>query len=483
MDPTSNGRRNHIAIGELHEETFAAIRTVAVFYETEQRYSAAEVWFKQLWRNCILTDRATSVLALGALNDLDRIYKESGRYITGSPESMEQCLHGLLVGGAVIRIESETAIRHGILDCDKLVLRMLIECGMDVHASFERCKTPLYLAAAKGLSSHVRLLIQQGAEPNALIEGDNSALIAAAHAGHIDVVHLLLDAGSDVNYCGKIGTALKFAARSGHNEVVQLLLDRSSDPNMQDSDGMTALCLAAYTGCEKVVQLLLERHADPDLQENLGITALHNSLIRGHQTVVQLLLWHKASTKQGDIHGRSALYFALVGSASEVVDLLWSLAVHPVPANRHGRNLLHYAAAHGRVHETRRLLDNGYDRCSTDKDGWTALHWAAENGSVQILDLLRDAGADENAVSFHGWTPRTIAVYHQNDSFLTALPAHDSDHSKRQAKVDDTSMDIIGHRHEDLYCFGCFVVRQLSDGAFLRRTLTRMKDSIWNPLQ
>lgn len=54
----------------------------------------------------------TSVLAIPALNDLLRIYKKSGRYITGSaaPAITEQCLQGLLVGGAVIKNQTHDEV-------------------------------------------------------------------------------------------------------------------------------------------------------------------------------------------------------------------------------------------------------------------------------------------------------------------------------------------------------------------------------------
>lgn len=148
--------------GELHAQTFAAIVKVASFFEAEQRFVAAEGWFERLWRISIIRNGATSIVTLSHLNALIRIYKKSGRYIAGSPESMEQCCQEMIVGGAVIIIQTKegaAAMRYAITNCDKLVLRLLIEWGADVNARFENDGTPLYLATLKGRLLYVHLLI------------------------------------------------------------------------------------------------------------------------------------------------------------------------------------------------------------------------------------------------------------------------------------------------------------------------------------
>ena len=245
-----------LQFGELHTVTITAIGKVAEFYNIEQKYSAAEGWFERLWRSLISQQGVTSIPTLRALEDLVQIYKKSGRYITGSSESMGQCLQEFLIGDAVIKIptpEGARAICYAIQNCDELVLRLLIEWGADVNARSKNDDTPLYLAARTGLLSHVRLLIQQGAELNVHTERRGSALTGAARAGHRDVVQLLLDAGSDVNNCGMSDTALMYAAMEGYEKVVQLLLERGADPDIQESAGMTALHNAAYRGHEKVI--------------------------------------------------------------------------------------------------------------------------------------------------------------------------------------------------------------------------------------
>lgn len=291
--------------------------------------------------------------------------------------------------------------------------------------------------------------------------------MCAADKGHKEVVQLLLERGADADIQNSEGrTALFHAIDKGREQVVQLLLEKGATPDLQGPLEMTALHVACDDlGHEKVVQLLLEGSADPDLHRYLGGTALHIALIEGNPKVVDLLLLHNASIHQRDAHGRAALHFALYGHAPDTgrfVDQFWSLTVQANDTDRHGRGLLHHAAAHGCVRELHRLLDDGFDPHFPDKDGWSPLHWAARSGSIPAIEMLRQAGADENAVTVDGSTPRTIAMYHQNDSVLPLLRAHDPDCPMEQADTSSILDEVSGHHHKDVRCYGCYLVCELS---------------------
>lgn len=459
--------------GQLHTKTSAAIRGVAEFYEAKQRYSAAEGWFEQLWRSLVSMQQVTSVAALRALNDLIRVYKQSGRYIAGSPESMEQCCQQSLAGGAVITIQTEegaAAMHYAILNCDKLVLRLLIEWGADVNARFENDATPLYLAALEDRSTHVHLLIQHGANPNALI-GERTALMCAAYAGYKDVVQLLLDAGSEVNICQKSDTALMFAAEEGnisiiqlllesgadtdiqdleertalhhaayegHEKVVQLLLDRGTDPGLQSSEGITALHEAAYKDHEKVIQLLLDRGADPDLQSSGWVTALHIAAYGGSEKALQLLLKTGADPDLQEGLGLTALHYALEGGHQDAMKVLLghNASVHRMDV--HGRAALHFAL-YGPASDTDRIVDQLWSLAvqpnDTDKHGRTLLHHAAAHGRVREVHRLLNDGFDPHLPDKDGWTPMHWAARNESIPIIEVL---------RQAGADKDTVSVDG---------------------------------------
>lgn len=109
------------------------------------------------------------------------------------------------------------------------------------------------------------------------------------------------------------------------------------------------------------------------------------------------------------------------------------------------------------------------------------MHWAARSGFTPVIDVLEQAGADKNAVSVDGWTPTTVAVYHQTDSVLASLRTNDSDHSMRQADMNDAWQKVSGHHHKGVVCACCDLVRQFS-GKHLRRVLIHNQGDICNLL-
>jgi ankyrin repeat protein len=173
-----------------------------------------------------------------------------------------EVVQALLEGGADVDRREEglgdTALIVALLHSDEETARLLIESGADVTVA-SRGRTPLQLAAGRGMASIVRLLIERGAVAHASQERHVvAALHGAARAGRTEVVELLLAAGVPTD-AGLPGfTAFMQAAWQGKLETAQLLLAAGADPNAVSVTGKTAL---AYARAENRVEVVawLER--------------------------------------------------------------------------------------------------------------------------------------------------------------------------------------------------------------------------------
>jgi ankyrin repeat protein len=194
---------------------------------------------------------------------------------------------------AVTLLSAAVDSHRPLLDAHTIV-RLLIERGADIHASFDDGSTVLLCASERANTETVRLLLDAGAEVN---KGDwegRTPLMLAAHCGNIATVVLLLEHGADVNartltvsdsgYYGG-ATALIHAVKSQHLEIARLLLEHGADVDAADDAGYTSLMWdAGYAfGAEEsegwksslaLVRLLLEWNADVNRQNIHKNTAL-----------------------------------------------------------------------------------------------------------------------------------------------------------------------------------------------------------------
>lgn len=139
----------------------------------------------------------------------------------------------------------------------QLLLRKIFPRA-DVHATTDRGKTALHLAAQQGHAGVVDILLDAGADPMARSDGGWTALHNAAHKGHAEVIEVLVLRGCNVNVCTSAGmTALHWASQEGRAEAVSCLL-RQSDVwrNPKDVDDRTPLVCAAESKHAEVVKIL-----------------------------------------------------------------------------------------------------------------------------------------------------------------------------------------------------------------------------------
>jgi ankyrin repeat protein len=144
-----------------------------------------------------------------------------------------------------------TAVHDAARSGDTGRLAALLADGADPDPVDSSGESPLYVAAARGLTEVVaRLLAEPGVDPNRRSERGWGPLTAAAFAGHAPVVRLLLThpqlraAARDAQ--GR--TAFWWAATGGRAEAARLLAEHGAGVQLTDDDGVDAAGAAAAAG-------------------------------------------------------------------------------------------------------------------------------------------------------------------------------------------------------------------------------------------
>jgi len=236
------------------------------------------------------------------------------------------------------------------------MLRLLLRAKADADVPVDACgRTPLHLAADKGLETHVRLLLQARATVDkAASNGWFVPVYRAAAGGHDGTVALLVQAKADVD------AAFHFAMRRYTvcaRDAKNLLKAKVQINLPRPGDGVTPLWAAAHSGCTHIVQELLEAKAEVGAQ-CLGLTPVGVAAMHWRTQSLQLLLKAK-----GDPNGLA------VATASRTA---WT----PLAA-----------ATQGNYHDAMQMLLDAKADCNArvNAAGWTALHFARTAAAVWIL--------------------------------------------------------------------------------------------------
>lgn len=144
-------------------------------------------------------------------------------------------------------------------------------------------------SSKKGKTMIIKMLIEAGVDVN--IKGDDgyTALIRATRRGNIDCMKILLENGADINMkdIANSWTPLHFAAYKNNLKCIEFLLKfrgkkgYEADINIQNDYGSTPLMTATIFQNRESVELLLEKNANPNIlnfeNQNALNLAVHNS--------------------------------------------------------------------------------------------------------------------------------------------------------------------------------------------------------------
>lgn len=146
-------------------------------------------------------------------------------------------------------------------------------------------------AAWRGENVMVRNLLDQGVDPNG--EGPNGAtpLIMAAARGHRTVASFLIRAGANPNKAGRNGCSpMTWAARNGWPEMIRFLHRHGAVVDHRDAGGLTPLMRAAWNARIDSVLALIELDADVTAEDNLGNTAIAFALGQSEAEIADALI-------------------------------------------------------------------------------------------------------------------------------------------------------------------------------------------------
>ena len=197
------------------------------------------------------SDQRTTLLILAADSSKGKWNRETVDIVLATKINVE---HVDKIGRTALHWTSATAKD----EITTLLLHNLGRHSANVHATTDRGKTALHLAAENNHPETVKLLLANGANTEATSDGHWTPLLNAAQAGHDKVVEVLISANADVNARTSSGmTSLHWAAENGHLRVLQRILEvPGALKNPKDGFESTPLSRAGQHGHQHIIQEL-----------------------------------------------------------------------------------------------------------------------------------------------------------------------------------------------------------------------------------
>ena len=130
------------------------------------------------------------------------------------------------------------AIRPG----NGILVRELLDNGVDVHQTDEEGETPLLMACRKGNYALIKMLLAYGANVNAVGGPNNktrttTCLHYACKNQYPEIVWLLLKHGADIDAMDEDGwRPLHYACRFNYWDTVRVLIEQGTMENVESSN-------------------------------------------------------------------------------------------------------------------------------------------------------------------------------------------------------------------------------------------------------
>lgn len=200
--------------------------------------------------------------------------------IFAEPKLKKEYFNMLIAGNINIASENtqgQTALFKAAESGNLVIVRALLECGLDPSQKDISGETPLSAAIRCGNRSVAEALLKITPDPAGVIDNDGSTLLHKAAWGNLTPIAALLLDKYDFNVDCRDNygrTPVHTAAYQGNTRLLKYLLtEKSADINVRDLDGRTPLFSGAYDSNIKTLKLLCELGADMSIQDKYGLTA------------------------------------------------------------------------------------------------------------------------------------------------------------------------------------------------------------------
>ncbi len=175
--------------------------------------------------------------------------------------------------------------------------RQLLASGADPNVSDENGRTPLIVAAHRGLDAIARVLVAGGANVNAKDKQNYDIVTIAAVNDDVAFLKAALALGCSASNITSPynGTALIAAAHLGHHRSVAELIIAGAPLDHINNIGMTALIEAIVLGDgganhQATARLLLDAGANPSLADRSGASPLSLARSRGYAAMADMIV-------------------------------------------------------------------------------------------------------------------------------------------------------------------------------------------------
>ena len=199
-----------------------------------------------------------------------------------------------------------------------MIVRIVVLITLSLLANLSNAQEKeqeLWAAAKKGDAVLVKSLLEAGIDANAKTNYGATAITFAADRGHLEVVRTLLENGADVNIVDSFydATAVVWAAYKGHLEIINLMIEHGADLSKP-----TPIQWASAGGNTEVVKTMLKN-------KSAGGKSVLMSAIRNKNSEMALAVLEAAELEVGDLS--PALSNAKANDMNEVVKKLAEMGV------------------------------------------------------------------------------------------------------------------------------------------------------------
>ncbi|KAK6169874.1 hypothetical protein SNE40_020848 [Patella caerulea] len=383
--------------------------------------------------------------------------------------SLHRCIHG-----------TEGWFSHKESDNVLVCVKLLVDTGEDLDLEDSDGKTPIQLAAERGLVTVVIYLAQRGAsldikqhptnllhslagsktklesdsydeclqvlitrglDINQLNSSNESPLYLAVVNDNAGMVKSLITSNCDVNM--KVGyellpiLSMLIIGRNVQIAIVEILIKAGCDINGIDKNGVTPLMECLKHRNVGLAKLLIDKGANMNAQDNKGVCVLeypydwntfYNPLA---SDTVQMLINRGADIHKG---GGIVLNKAVGRGDYTTASLLIERGISVNKEDEHGDKPLGLAARNNDIKLVELLTQKGGDVNHQNQQGETALHKSADkvNGR-KVTKILLQTGADINLCDNYGSTALMEAAQACNRSGLQCLLEAGADVNKTDA--------------------------------------------------